>query len=81
MLNQDTMVEKMLKVMKLKKLTAPADIYELDTMKIHSTSLKICSKNDETGTTMVPVFSKLMLGRYFLLQICVNVEEPALGAC
>lgn len=63
----------------IEKVTAPADIYELDATEdpFHFTK-KYAPKMMKPGTTMVPRVFKTNVGDIYTTN-CVNVEEPALG--
>ena len=63
----------------IEKVTAPADIYELDATEdpFHFTK-KHSPKMMKPGTTMVPRVLKTNVGDIYTTN-CVNVAEPALG--
>jgi hypothetical protein len=63
----------------IEKVTAPADIYELDATEdpFHFTK-KYSPKMMKPGTTMVPRVFKTNVGDIYTTN-CVNVAEPALG--
>ena len=63
----------------IEKVTAPADIYELDATEdpFHFTK-KYAPKMMKPGTTMVPRVFKTNVGDIYTTN-CVNVAEPALG--
>jgi hypothetical protein len=63
----------------IEKVTAPADIYELDSTEdpFHFTK-KHSPKMMKPGTTMVPRVFKTNIGDIYTTN-CVNVAEPALG--
>ena len=63
----------------IEKVTAPADIYELDATEdpFHFTK-KYAPKMMKAGTTMVPRVFKTNVGDIYTTN-CVNVAEPALG--